>query len=86
MTPQERITFATLLLDAGAKFDVRDELLRSTPLAWAARWGRVELVKLYLSRGCPAREPEAEPWATPLAWAKRYHRNEIARLLEAAGG
>lgn len=82
MRPEERVQFATVLLDAGATFDVRDELLKSTPLAWAARWGRTELVKLYLSRGCPKEEPAADPWATPLAWAKRYGRTEIIALLE----
>lgn len=82
MTPPERVAFATMLLDAGAKFDVRDELLCSTPLAWAARWGRTELVELYLSRGCPKDEPDAELWAMPLAWAKRYNRKAIIALLQ----
>jgi ankyrin repeat protein len=85
MTPDERIAFATILLDAGARFDPRDELLRSTPLAWAARWGRVELVELYLSRGCPVEEPAAELWASPLAWAKRYGREAIVKLLRDHG-
>jgi ankyrin repeat protein len=82
MTPRERVEFAAVLLDAGARFDPRDELLRSTPLAWAARWGRRELVELYLSRGADPTESTAEAWATPLAWAKRYGHAEIARLLE----
>jgi ankyrin repeat protein len=82
MRPEERVQFAIVLLDAGARFDVRDELLRSSPLAWAVRWNRIELVKLYLARGCPKQEPDAEPWAQPLAWAKRYRRTEIIALLE----
>ncbi len=84
MKPDERIAFAALLLDAGARFTPRDEILRSTPLGWAVRWGRIELVQLYLARGIPANEPDAEPWSAPLAWAKRYHRNDIVRLLSEA--
>jgi ankyrin repeat protein len=85
MTPQERIEFATALLDAGARFDARDDLLNSTPLGWAARWGRAELVKLYLDRGADAAEGGAEPWTAPLAWAERYKRLDIQRLLRDRG-
>ena len=85
MTSEERLAFATILLDAGAKFDARDELLASTPLGWAARWGCGELVELYLSRGASAVEKDAEPWAMPLAWATRYGHANIAAMLRAAG-
>ena len=40
-----RVRFAAMLLDHGAQLDVRDELLQSTPLGWACRWGREELVE-----------------------------------------
>jgi hypothetical protein len=59
-------------------------LLLSTPLGWACRWGRVELVKLLLARGADPTEPTAEPWAAPHAWAKKMKRPEILALLEAA--
>ena len=36
---EHRIPFAKLLLDTGASLDVRDSLLKSTPLGWACRWG-----------------------------------------------
>jgi ankyrin repeat protein len=75
------VSLATMLLDAGARTDIRDEFLRSTPLGWACRWGRVELVKLLLARGADPIEPDAEPWATPLAWAGRGERAEIASIL-----
>ena len=65
VTPPERVAFATMLLDAGARLDVRDNLLESTPLGWACRWGRIELVKLLLERGADPIEAEAPPWATP---------------------
>ncbi|MEX0885220.1 MAG: ankyrin repeat domain-containing protein [Phycisphaeraceae bacterium] len=81
LSDAERAAFAALLLDAGARLDMRDELLASTPLGWACRWGRVEVVKLLLERGAPAVEPDAEPWAQPLAWATRYGHQNVLRLL-----
>jgi ankyrin repeat protein len=75
---------ATMLLDSGARLDVRDKLLMSTPLGWACRWGRVELVKLFLARGADPVEADAEPWTTPRAWAEKMHYPEIVELLNAA--
>jgi ankyrin repeat protein len=85
VTADERVAFATMLLDAGARLDLRDYLLKSTPLGWACRWGRVELVKLYLERGADPVEGDAEPWATPLAWARKRGHADIERELRRAG-
>jgi ankyrin repeat protein len=79
------VSLASLLLDAGARTDVRDEFLKSTPLGWACRWGRVELVKLLLARGADPIESEAEPWATPLVWAERRQHARIASILRQDG-
>ena len=76
---EDRTGPATMLLDAGAKLDARDDLLKSTPLGWACRWGCVELVKQYLSRGADAIEADAEPWARPGAWAEKMKRRRGAR-------
>jgi ankyrin repeat protein len=81
MGAAERIGFATILLDAGAKLDVRDDLLRSTPLGWACRWGRVELVTLLLERGADSVEGDAEPWATPVAWAEKMKHGAVRSVL-----
>ena len=75
------VSLATILLDAGARMDIRDEFLKSTPLGWACRWGRVALVDLLLARGADPIEAGAEPWATPLAWAERHRHAEIASIL-----
>jgi len=83
---ENSITCAKLLLDAGANISARDDEYRSTPLAWAARSNRRDLVELLLSRGAPARLPDDKSWATPLAWATRRGYAEIAELLRAAGG
>ena len=72
---------ATMLLDAGARLDVRDELLKSTPLGWACRWGRAGLVRLLLARGADPVEKDADPWATPRAWAMKMKRPVILALL-----
>jgi len=82
---QHRLTRATLLLNAGASLTKRDQLLKSTPLGWACRWGQTDLVQLYLSVGADPVEPDAEPWATPLAWANKGGYQEIAELLRARG-
>jgi ankyrin repeat protein len=81
----DRARFAAMLLDHGARLDVRDDLLRSTPLGWACRWGRRELVELLIARGAPVDEPDAEPWATPRAWAiKGKHEAILAMLGESS--
>ena len=79
------VALATILLDAGARTDIRDEFLQSTPLGWACRWGRVALVELLLARGADPIEAGAEPWATPLAWAERRHDAGIASILRHHG-
>ena len=81
VTAEERLVFATMLLNAGARLEMRDQLLASTPLAWACRWGRLELVALLLDRGADAVEAEAPPWATPLAWAERMNHAAVVDLL-----
>jgi ankyrin repeat protein len=78
------VQLATILLDAGARLDIRDDLLKSTPLGWACRWGRVEMVKLFLARGADPIEGDAEPWAKPRAWAEKMQRPEIVELLTSA--
>ena len=81
MTSGEALAFATLLLDAGARTDIRDDLLKSTPLGWACRWGHVEIARLLIERGADPAEPDAAEWATPRAWAaKKGHREVLAIL------
>jgi hypothetical protein len=42
--------------------DLRDDLLKSTPVGWACRWGCEGLVRLFLDRGADAVQADAEPW------------------------
>jgi len=85
VTAGQRLAFATALLDAGARTDLRDGLLNSTPLGWACRWGRIELVELLLQRGADPVEADAESWATPKAWAEKMGHCAVVSLLRANG-
>jgi ankyrin repeat protein len=80
----DAIAFASAVLDAGGRLDIRDDLLKSTPLGWACRWGLADLVKLFLDRGADPVEADAEPWATPRAWAEKMHHQEIVELVNVA--
>jgi ankyrin repeat protein len=84
LSAADRFALTTLLLDRDARLDIRDTLLRSTPLGWACRWGRIEMVRLLLERGADPIEADAERWATPRAWAAKMGHDEIARLLDTA--
>ena len=86
LSGSDRASFAAMLLDHGARLDLRDDLLRSTPLGWACRWGRSELAALLIARGAPAHEPEAETWATPAAWARKMGHEAVLALLHSHGG
>lgn len=81
----DRVRFAAMLVDYGARLDLRDDLLKSTPLGWACRWGRLELADFLIARGAPVNEEDTEPWATPLAWARKMGHAEIEGHLRAAG-
>ena len=81
LTADDRLAFATPVLDAGGRLDLRDNLLKSTPLGWACRWGRIELVRLFLERGADPIEADAEPWTTPRAWAEKMNHAHILAVL-----
>jgi ankyrin repeat protein len=72
---------AAWFLDHGANLQPRDEDLCSTPLGWAAKFGRRKMVEFLLGRGAQPNLPEDPPWATPLAWATRRGHREVAEIL-----
>jgi hypothetical protein len=86
VSEEEAASFAEALLNAGAKVGGRDDLLKSTALGWACRWGRVKVARRMLEHGADPVEPDAEPWATPRAWAAKRGRAEIIELLRTYGG
>ena len=69
------------LLERGADINRRDHEFDSTPLAWAARVGRAEMVELLLARGALRELPDDEPWSMPAAWARRRGHTHILKLL-----
>lgn len=82
VTDEERVTSAIAALDAGARLDVRDDILKSTPLGWACRWNREALVRLFLARGADPVERDADLWARPLAWAEKKGHDAVTRILK----
>jgi ankyrin repeat protein len=81
VTEEEAAAFAAALLDAGTAMNVRDDLLKSTPLGWACRWGRAEVARVLLERGADPVEADAEPWARPRAWAEKMGHDGVIRIL-----
>ncbi len=77
---QSDVENARIFLDHGADLDAHDEDIRSTPLGWAAKFGKMPMVETLLLE---LAEPEAEssrmtrPWATPLAWAIRGGHDQV---------
>jgi len=74
---------AALFLDHGANPHARDEDICSTPLGWAAKFGKTAMVEFLLSRGAQPDRPDDPPWAAPLAWATRRGHESIVGLLTA---
>lgn len=85
VTEVEAASLAGILLSAGARTDVRDDLLQSTPLGWACRWGRADVVRLLLRHGADVAEADTAPWARPRAWAERTNRPGVLAVLRECG-
>jgi ankyrin repeat protein len=76
---------ARIFIDHGADLHARDEDICSTPLGWAAKFGKLPMVELLLERGARTNLPDDPPWARPLAWAIRRGHDEVAALLKRHG-
>jgi len=86
VTEAEAASLAGILLSAGARTDVRDDLLQSTPLGWACRWGRAEVVRVLLRHGADIGETNTAAWARPRAWAEKMNRTGVLTVLRQYGG
>ncbi len=82
---EDAVRFAKLLLKHGARLDVLDLHLLSTPLGWAARWGKEKLVQLYLDHGADPNLCGA-PWAAPIEWARKKGHDGVVELLSTLPG
>jgi hypothetical protein len=75
---------AHLLISYGADVNALDDEYQSTPLGYAAHFGKRDIVELHLLHGADVNRAGA-PFAKPLAWAERKGHTEIAALLRDAG-
>ncbi len=70
---------AGLFLEHGADIDAIDEQHCTTPLGWAAKAGKAEMVQFLLEKGANPHLPADRTWARPRAWAeKRGHEAVLA--------
>ena len=81
ITEDEVAAFGRAALEAGARLDRRDDILSSTPLGWACRWGRVQLVRMLIEHGADPEENDTEAWARPRSWARKMGHSEIISAL-----
>jgi ankyrin repeat protein len=81
ITEDEVAAFGLGALEAGARMERRDDILSSTPLGWASRWGRIQLVRLLIEHGADMEENDSETWARPRSWAQKKGHHEIVRAL-----
>ena len=72
---------ARWLVNRQGDIDFVDSEFCSTPLGWAARWGRPEMAELLLAAGADAEAPADQPWAQPHRWAEKKGHREIAKML-----
>jgi ankyrin repeat protein len=75
-------------LEHGADLHARDEDICSTPLGWAAKFGKAEMVEFLLAHGAKPNMPDDLPdwaWATPLTWATRRGHADIVDILKRHG-
>jgi ankyrin repeat protein len=82
ITDDEVTAFGRAALEAGARVDGRDGILKSTPLGWACRWGRARLVRLLIDEGADLEENDGEAWARPRAWALKMGHDKIHSALK----
>ncbi|MGH9672813.1 MAG: ankyrin repeat domain-containing protein [Bryobacteraceae bacterium] len=75
------VAIAEVCLEFGGDINAVETQWSSTPLAWAAREGRQEMVAWLLSKGANPKLPEVEPWAHPVEWARRRRHDSIVELL-----
>ncbi len=72
---------AAVCIEQGADINAVEGLYSSTPLGWAAREGKKEMVEWLLDKGADPALPKEEPWAQPMAWAQRRGHDAITALL-----
>lgn len=75
------IEMASVYLEAGADINAVDTDSSSTPLGWAARYGKKEMVEWLLQKGADPGLPVEEEWARPGRWVERRKHEKIRNML-----
>lgn len=75
------VALAEICLEFGAKINAMETEWSSTPLGWAAKHGKKDMVEFLLENGADKNLPDDETWARPVEWAKRNGFPEIEQLL-----
>ena len=80
-----RIRSIELLLKYGADPNIQEENMYRTPLFIAARWGKLELVKILAENGADVNKP-TKHGNTPLDQAVKNGHTDVADYLRSVGG
>ena len=72
---------AAIFIDHSADVNAVDDEFRSTPLGYAVKYGKKNMVEFLLNHGADPNLPASPSWASPLAWANKRGFNEIAAML-----
>ncbi|HEY6977681.1 MAG TPA: ankyrin repeat domain-containing protein [Chitinophagaceae bacterium] len=73
---------AEIFINHGADINAADEEFLSTPLGYAANYGKKKMVEFLLKHKADPNLPQNPAWAKPLSWAIRRGYKEIAELLK----
>jgi ankyrin repeat protein len=76
------LTNAAIFIQHGADVNAVDEEFCATPLGYAAKYGKKDMVEFLLKQGADPNLPASPDWTKPLAWAKRRGFGEIVDLIE----
>ena len=82
---RKKIRSIELLLKYGADPDIQDENRHRTPLFVAARYGKLELVKILAENGADVNKP-TKTGRTPLDQAIKNGHTDVADYLRSVGG
>jgi hypothetical protein len=78
---KSEIASAAKYLEHGADINAIDVGEHTTPLGYAARFGKVEMIRFLLERGANPNLPHDAAWARPLAYAEFENQPAAAELL-----
>jgi ankyrin repeat protein len=76
-----RLEIVQLLLNKGAKVDLRDGKYRATPLIWASLGGHEAIAELLLARGADPKIKEQKQGVDALIAASARGRTKLVKLL-----